>query len=330
MHSEPRKIVLTGLVVSAVAIAAYVSHAAKPWLSADEFDTARNEAPVHQTRGDTTSGAVISGPAAARSDATSATGATGTTATSLQAARDSLQRNDLAGAQAQLDAARSAHQDDAQVRALQREVQARADNVQHALTVDRVEKTLQPASKAARTSSSSIRHGRSRDSRVASREATHDASNRARSQAALDKLVAGLDSRSAPNARTMVNGGPPAVGQPSTPAAALNAPPSAISAPVAAPALSIQPAPQAPLEVSAAPARPQAELNAQTTVLSAPVVQSTSAGNAVLKTDGGPKTRAQVRAEIERARENGSLPAFGNPDPAGPGGAPSITGAPRP
>jgi hypothetical protein len=103
-----------------------------------------------------------------------------------------------------------------------------------------------------------------------------------------------------------------------------------ISAPVAAPALSIQPAPQAPLEVPTAPARPQAELTAQTTVLSTPVVQSTSAGNAVLKTDGGPKTRAQVRAEIERARENGSLPAFGNPDPAGPGGAPSITGAPRP
>lgn len=333
MHSEPRKIVLTGLVVSAVAIAAYVSHAAKPWLSTDEFDTARNEAPVHQTRGDTTSGAVTSGPAAARSDAKSATGAPDTTATSLQAARDSLQRNDLAGAQAQLDAARSAHQDDAQVRALQREVQARADNAQHALTVDRVEKTLQPASKPARTSSSSIRHGRSRDSRVASREATHDASSRARSQAALDKLVAGLDSHSAPNSRAVVNVGPvgpPADGQPSTSAAALKAPPSAISAPVAAPALSIQPAPQVPLDVPTAPARPQAELNAQTTVLSAPVVQSTSAGNAGLKTDGGPKTRAQVRAEIERARENGSLPAFGNPDPAGPGGAPSITGATRP
>lgn len=319
MHSESRKIVLTGLVVGAVATAVYVSHAAKPWLSTDEFDTARNDAPVHQTRGDTTSGAVTSGPVTARSDATSATG---TTVTSLQAARDSLQRNDLAGAQAQLDAARSAHQNDAQVRALQREVQARADNAQHTLTVDRVEKTLQPASKPARTSSSSIRHGRSRDSRVASREATHDASNHARSQAALDKLVASLDSHSAPNARAVVSGGPPAVGQPSTAAAALNAPPSMIRAPVAAPPLSIQPAAQGPLEVSIAPA--------QTTVLSAPAVQSMSAGDAVLKTDGAPKTRAQVRAEIERARENGSLPAFGNPDPAGPGGAPSITGAPRP
>jgi hypothetical protein len=33
-----------------------------------------------------------------------------------------------------------------------------------------------------------------------------------------------------------------------------------------------------------------------------------------------PKTRAEVRAELARARENGSLPAFGNPDPMGPGG----------
>lgn len=32
-----------------------------------------------------------------------------------------------------------------------------------------------------------------------------------------------------------------------------------------------------------------------------------------------PKTRAQVREELERARTDGSLPRFGNPDPAGPG-----------
>ncbi|WP_233805471.1 DUF4148 domain-containing protein [Paraburkholderia sp. HP33-1] len=31
-----------------------------------------------------------------------------------------------------------------------------------------------------------------------------------------------------------------------------------------------------------------------------------------------PKTRAEVRAELERARENGTLPAFGNPEPMGP------------
>ncbi|SAL41307.1 hypothetical protein AWB64_04396 [Caballeronia sordidicola] len=33
----------------------------------------------------------------------------------------------------------------------------------------------------------------------------------------------------------------------------------------------------------------------------------------------GPKSREQVRAELERARTDGSLPRFGNPDPAGPG-----------
>jgi hypothetical protein len=37
----------------------------------------------------------------------------------------------------------------------------------------------------------------------------------------------------------------------------------------------------------------------------------------------GPKTRDEVRMEVERARTDGALPRFGNPDPAGPGGAPS-------
>ncbi|MCC8400372.1 DUF4148 domain-containing protein [Paraburkholderia sp. MMS20-SJTN17] len=31
-----------------------------------------------------------------------------------------------------------------------------------------------------------------------------------------------------------------------------------------------------------------------------------------------PRTRAEVRAELERARENGTFPAFGNPEPMGP------------
>jgi hypothetical protein len=39
-----------------------------------------------------------------------------------------------------------------------------------------------------------------------------------------------------------------------------------------------------------------------------------------------PKTRDEVRAELARARGDGSLPRFGNPDPYGPGGVP---GGPR-
>lgn len=353
MHSESSKIVLTGIVVSAVAIAAYVTHAAKPWLSTDEFGAAREDAPVHPTRGDTISGSVISGPAASRGDAANATGRAApaaTVAASLQAARDSLQRNDLAAAQTQLDAARASHQDDAQVRALQREVQARADTAPRAAPLERTGKAVQPAARQARTSSSSIRHTRSRESPVVSREAADDAANHARSQAALDKLVAGIDSHSAPNPRPVATGGAPAVSRTPTVAVALRPPQSASASSASVVALT-QPAPQAPPIASTAstastaskpptalaastpptpPARPQAELTAQTTVLPAPVVQSASSADTLVKTDGGPKTRAQVRAEIERARANGSLPAFGNPDPAGPGGAPSLTGAPRP
>jgi hypothetical protein len=36
-----------------------------------------------------------------------------------------------------------------------------------------------------------------------------------------------------------------------------------------------------------------------------------------------PKTRQEVKDELRRARMNGSLPRFGNPDPYGPGGSPS-------
>ncbi|ASW01057.1 hypothetical protein [Paraburkholderia aromaticivorans] len=329
MHGESRKIVLTGLVVSALAIAAYVSQAGKAWLSTDEFGAARDDVPVHRTRGDTISGVVIAGPAA-RSDAASGTSLPGAAARGLQAARDSLQRNDLAAAQAQLDAIRAAHRDDARVRALQGDVQARADAAQRALAVERAGTTLRPASKPARKSSSPMRHGRSRENRFASHNQSLDGSSDARSQAALDNLVARLDSNGAPSAKTRASVGPPEASQPSALAARAKAPQSASSAPVAASASSGQQRTPTPLAASTSPARPQAELTAQTTVLSAPLVQSTSSGDTTAKTDGGPKTRAQVRAEIERARGNGSLPAFGNPDPAGPGGAPSLTGAPRP
>ena len=33
----------------------------------------------------------------------------------------------------------------------------------------------------------------------------------------------------------------------------------------------------------------------------------------------GPLTRAQVRADLARARADGTIPPFGNPDPYGPG-----------
>lgn len=38
-----------------------------------------------------------------------------------------------------------------------------------------------------------------------------------------------------------------------------------------------------------------------------------------------PKTREEVQAELRKARMSGALPRFGNPDPYGPGGAPSTS-----
>ncbi|MGE8159683.1 hypothetical protein ACQKRQ_05910 [Paraburkholderia sp. NPDC080076] len=323
MHSEPRKIVLTGLVVSAVAIAAYVSHASKPWTSTDEFGSARGDTPAYRTRGDTISGAVISGPVTARSDSSSAM------AGSLQAARNSLQRNDLAAAQAQLDAVHSAHQDDDQVRALQKEVQTRTDNEQRAVNAAQVEKTPQPAAKPARMYSST-KHARSREGRLAGRERTHRSSSYAQSQAALDKLVARLDSNSAPNVRAPATGGPAMASQPASIQTGLKVMQSTSSAPVAVPAPPVQQREQKPPAASLVPVQPQADLTTQATLPSPPLVQSTPSAATGVKTDDGPKTRSQVRAELARARETGGLPAFGNPDPAGPGGAPSLTGAPRP
>src|SRR3981189_616595 len=134
MVSEPRKIVLTSLFVGAVAIAAYISQSGKSWLSTDEFGLERDNSSAHYSRGDTMTGSVTSGPVVGRSDSAVAI------ARNLQAARNSLQRNDLVAARAQLDAMRSAHRDDDQVLALQREVDARAEQAPHSLAAAHGEK----------------------------------------------------------------------------------------------------------------------------------------------------------------------------------------------
>lgn len=54
-------------------------------------------------------------------------------------------------------------------------------------------------------------------------------------------------------------------------------------------------------------------------VTAAPAVDIASPN---LSSTTGPKTRKQVEDELRAARSSGALPRFGNPDPAGPGGAP--------
>jgi len=326
MVSEPRKIVLTGLFVGAVAIAAYISQADKSWLSTDELGLERDNA-SRTTRGDTITGSVSSGPVAAHSDSAAAI------AGDLQAARNSLRRNDLVSAQAQLDAVRSAHRDDDQVLALQREVEARAKQTQHALAVVHGKKPTQQGAKSARSSTpSSGKTGRSHGSYVA----THEHSNRASSsdsktRHAPETAVAAVGAGSLSSGRTSGVGAPAAANSSSSVPAEAKVLSNVINAPaVSAPIRLIQPTePTEPTSAPPGPLTPQAQLTPQAIPAPSPP-QIAPAASTLLKSGSGPKTRAQVRAEIARARADGSLPTFGNPDPAGPGGAPSMTGAPRP
>ncbi|MFM0047210.1 hypothetical protein [Paraburkholderia sediminicola] len=312
MVSEPRKIVLTSLFVCAVAIAAYISQSDKSWLSADEFGLEHDNASAYSTRGDTMSGSVSSGPVVARGD--SATAIAG----DLRAARNSLQRNDLVAAQAQLDAVRPAHRNDDQVLALQREVAARA---QQAPVATHAEALVRQGWKSARLSSpSSGKSGRSHDRAAA----MHEHSNRASSSYVKTRhvpetVVAAVGTGSTASGRTRANGAP---------GVAANAVSSAPAAVMVGSNTASAPAESQATQPTSPPPVQQADLSAQAVpVQSSP--QLVPPAGAVLKSEGGPKTRAQVRAEIARARADGSLPAFGNPDPAGPGGAPSLTGAHR-
>ena len=326
MVVEPRKIVLTSLFVGAVAIAAYISQSDKGWLPTDELGLERDNA-SHATRGDTITGSVSSGPVVARSDSAAAI------AGDLQAARNSLQRNDLVSAQAQLDAVRSAHRNDDQVLALQREVEARAKQTQHAQAVVHGEKPAQRGAKSARSSAtSSGKTGRSHESYVATREHSNRASSSySKTRHAPETAVADVIAGSLSSGRTSGVG---AVGAPAgvSPSSSVPAEVKVLSNVISAPAVStpirlIQPT--EPTEPASASPGPQAQLTPPAIPATSPP-QLAPAASTLLKSESGPKTRAQVRSEIARARADGSLPTFGNPDPAGPGGAPSMTGAPRP
>jgi hypothetical protein len=324
MVSEPRKIVLTSVFVGAVAIAAYISQAGKSWLSTDELGVERDTASAHYTRGDMVTGSVSTGPVGAGGDSAAVI------AGNLQAARKSLQRNDLVAAQAQLDAVQSAHRNDDQVLALQREVETRAGQAQHALAAVHVEKPTQPGAKPARSSSpSSGKTGRSHESHLATREHLNRASSSyAKNRHAPETAVAAVSAGSLSSGQASGGGAPDVASSPSSVRAEMKVLSNVINAPAAS--QPIQPIqltqPTQPTQPTSAPPGPQAQLSPQAIpVPSAP--QLAPAAGTLLKSEGGPTTRAHVRAEIARARADGSLPAFGNPDPAGPGGAPSRTGA---
>jgi hypothetical protein len=240
----------------------------------------------------------------------------------LDAVKICLDRNDLESARLLLDAELVIHKDDARVQALQRELQAREASRHGAPTVARADTTpAVPPLPPAVTARPAGRVAPSRYAESSPRE--HEASasryTRTRYTPRVDAVAThakGVDASSQPatvwEARAVSS-----VTQPVSAASVMSQPvleaaPVAQSAPVSPPAPVTPTAQSAQVAPSAQPAQP-----------TQPVTMVAQSGQ-------GPKTRAEVREELERARSDGDLPRFGNPDPAGPGGAMSMTVNPGP
>jgi uncharacterized membrane-anchored protein YhcB (DUF1043 family) len=320
----------------AIGVGAYVSHSDEEWLPSDDLGVTHGGSTGASRQGNTMSGAVRSAPLDGRSDSAAAR------ANSLKAARNSLLRDDVAAARAQLNAISAAHRDDQQVVELQKEIQARADHEQRAAAAQ-LEKTPEAEQKPAQSlSSAPAKSGHSRNMQQASREYSNRAPGYARNRRsggaeAAKSGDAGAAGASGPLPMTSESAyaspGMKVVRGPGAPAAVNSLPlpqqpMSSSDAQSVSPATSqAVPSVQAAQTAPSVPTTPQPEITAHA-ALPPPAAQTGVPGAPLLKPDG-PKTRAQVRAELARARENGSLPPFGNPDPAGPGGAPSLTIAPR-
>ena len=336
--------VVTGLVVGAVAIGAYayVSQSDEDWLSTDELGLTRDEGSSVVRRSDTISGVVTSGTANAHSNSAAAR------ANSLKAARNSLLRDDVTAARAQLNMIRSPHKDDAQVAALEKEVQTRSDSEQSIQAqgggVAPAISSALPSLALAPSASLAARSGHAREYANHVNRAADHAMNRRPTTGTMTTAGVSAGRYSASGAlappvasQSLYASAPPPVtqGAPEGPVALTTSSLQPQSAPpiTSSPAMQ-QPVPepdQSPTQAAQSmPLNSQSELSAKTVPSASMVQTATLSGSPLLKPDSGPKTRAEVRAELVRARENGGLPPFGNPDPAGPGGAPSMTMAPRP
>ncbi|HEY2604776.1 MAG TPA: hypothetical protein VGJ10_01960 [Paraburkholderia sp.] len=325
MYSEPRKMIFTGLVVGALAVGgyAYVSQSADDSLSTDELGLTHGDDSTGSSRGDIISGRIARGPVTAGRDSAASVAAR------VQAARNSLLRDDVAAARAQLNAVRPSHKRDEQVIDLQKQIQAQADKEQRALAAARVSE----APRMSPSSSAPMKSGRSHDSRSAAHEHSNRSLRYAKSGREAETVTMSARNDGASSRSASVAGAQAVASQPVYARATMKAGESVVDTANASNASATLNAPNAPNASQAmqqsTPSNPPAELTAQT-ALSPRVVPPAPSTDTLPKSDGGPKTRAQVRAEIARAREDGSLPAFGNPDPAGPGGAPRVIGAARP
>jgi hypothetical protein len=286
MVTHPKRLVFAGIFVVALAVTSLLPRVLHNGLHTDQ--SASDGYDSSGFAGGTpdalrTSGAV---PSNTQSDASPAH--------ILQAVRDSLQRNDLESAEVLLRAARALDINNEQAVALQHDLDARRTQTQIAspaaiatdvITMPQAESRSTPRAARAVNRTEQTRE-RTKRVPLHARDATDIP---AELPAARDTPVE-TAATVAPVPKVIEKAVPPQGMAP-----AVDVAPEVVSAPELAPA----PAP---------------------VVTSLPVVQQTARPEpAPASQSPGPKSRAQVRAELERARLDGSIPRFGNPDPAGPG-----------
>ncbi|MEX3971802.1 DUF4148 domain-containing protein [Paraburkholderia caribensis] len=213
-------------------------------------------------------------------------------ARALQAVHDSLQRGDLASAHVLLDAVLTMRSDEPQALLLKKELAAREAQARELRQATPVEQSAaQPLARA---------HASAKTTHVRPAASHHVTDTSERDQPAFDATPP-VEIRS-DSVKDNATASDHAIG--TAPAQPPAQPEPVIASAVRTAATLAEPAEQPPA--------PAATSTAQTHEPAAP---SPAPGD-------GPKTRAQVRDELSRARQNGTMSRFGNPDPYGPGGSP--------
>ena len=310
---QPKVAIVASLLIGALTLAAFLLRPDTGRQPAEQSGFGHRDASSAGGPEGPRSTALASGKVAAQSQSDA------DVAVVLDAVRTSLKRDDLASARVLLGAEQALYANDPRVVALQRELQAREEAGGHGMAVEPTVAVSVPPPASSRSSRYVARY-------AARAERVHGASSRSRERAGSPVEYAGsghvlpTEAVSDPGMRRSAPSVVPA--NPETDSIALRVVPSAAATSSSSSSSSSsqsgalpppltqasQNNPSAQTVQSAQGAQPDS-----TTTTPAPPGASTQA----------PKTRAQVRMEVEQARADGALPRFGNPDPAGPGGAPS-------
>jgi hypothetical protein len=290
MMSNPKRTLLAGLLLGALVIGASVMRSGEDKLSGARSGPERDGASI--------SGELDNGSVETQRSEPAPSGHSDDISHILQVIRDSLKRNDLASAKVLLGAVQTLHMDDSRALTLQKELQAREEKADLVPPVAPPDNPWNTAKSTRSTPRLPARAGRSHESTSPVREHTISTSRRLR-------ITDVPEIRAPSNSGIHAEAASPALGVRRTDSSLLRV------APTVAPTV--------------ASTRPRRALTRATppTEQALPPAQPVAPKPLLVQAAQGPKTRAQVRAELERARADGTLPRFGNPNPSGPGGVPS-------